>query len=508
MEKTIIIIGAGIAGLAAGCYGQMNGFRTKIYELHELPGGLCTAWDRKDYTFDGCIHYLYGSAAGKPFNHVWEELGTIQDCQIINHEELIQVIAPDGKKLIAYCDPDRWEEHLLQLSAKDHKASRRLAQGVRNFLDFDMSLIVEKPRELMGLGDWMRLGLQMTPFLGTTARYGLLDARDMANQFTDPFIQRAFPHLFAWPKIPMIAALATLAYMHTGNAGFPVGGSLAFARRLEKRYLDLGGEIHYKSQVQKILVKNGKAVGVRLYSDEEIQAEAVISTADGRGTIYELLDGEFTNHKIDSLYAEGNLPVLSQLLVSFGVKRDLTKEPYWATYLLEQPLTIAGRAFSEISVKHYCFDPSLAPPGHSVIEIMLPTSYDYWKSIYGRKLYDTEQDQVAEQLLEFLESIYPGIHEDVEVVDVATPLSYERYTENWLGSTCGWLLTKKTMTMMITGMRKTLPRLQNFYLAGQWVEPGGGLALAAYSGRNAIRLICQADGIAFTTDARQIGAAT
>jgi phytoene dehydrogenase-like protein len=64
------------------------------------------------------------------------------------------------------------------------------------------------------------------------------------------------------------------------------------------------------------------------------------------------------------------------------------------------------------------------------------------------------------------------------------------------------------MTMMITGMRKTLPRLQNFYLAGQWVEPGGGLALAAYSGRNAIRLICQEDDIPFITDPRLIGAST
>ena len=56
MADSIIIIGAGIAGLAAGCYAQMNGYKTKIFELHELPGGLCTAWERKGYVFDGCIH--------------------------------------------------------------------------------------------------------------------------------------------------------------------------------------------------------------------------------------------------------------------------------------------------------------------------------------------------------------------------------------------------------------------------------------------------------------------
>ena len=42
MEESLIIIGAGIAGLSAGCYAQMNGYRSQILELHTIPGGLCT----------------------------------------------------------------------------------------------------------------------------------------------------------------------------------------------------------------------------------------------------------------------------------------------------------------------------------------------------------------------------------------------------------------------------------------------------------------------------------
>jgi phytoene dehydrogenase-like protein len=61
MSQSIIIIGAGIAGLSAGCYARMNGYDATIFELHSQPGGLCTAWNRKGYTFDGCIHYLFGS---------------------------------------------------------------------------------------------------------------------------------------------------------------------------------------------------------------------------------------------------------------------------------------------------------------------------------------------------------------------------------------------------------------------------------------------------------------
>ncbi len=63
----IMIIGAGIAELSAVCYAQMNGYRTEIFEMHNLPGGLCTAWNRQGYIFDGCIHYLFGSRKNQLF---------------------------------------------------------------------------------------------------------------------------------------------------------------------------------------------------------------------------------------------------------------------------------------------------------------------------------------------------------------------------------------------------------------------------------------------------------
>ena len=46
-DNSIIIIGGGFAGLSAGIYGQMNGYKTTIYEMHNKPGGLCTSWKRK-----------------------------------------------------------------------------------------------------------------------------------------------------------------------------------------------------------------------------------------------------------------------------------------------------------------------------------------------------------------------------------------------------------------------------------------------------------------------------
>jgi phytoene dehydrogenase-like protein len=130
---------------------------------------------------------------------------------------------------------------------------------------------------------------------------------------------------------------------------------------------------------------------------------------------------------------------------------------------------------------------------------MLESSYDYWQRIYGRRLYDMEQLQVADIVIDFLESRYPGIRGQVEVKDVATPLSYERYTGNWHGATTGWLLTDRTMLMLVQGMDKTLPGLENFYMAGHWVEPGGSVPVVAMSGRNVVQLICAADRRPFVT---------
>jgi len=63
-RKSVAIIGGGIAGLCAGCYARMNGYKATIFEMHSLPGGVCTAWHRNGYTIDSCIHWLVGSGPG------------------------------------------------------------------------------------------------------------------------------------------------------------------------------------------------------------------------------------------------------------------------------------------------------------------------------------------------------------------------------------------------------------------------------------------------------------
>ncbi len=102
--------------------------------------------------------------------------------------------------------------------------------------------------------------------------------REFVSQFKDPLIRDALENLWL-PDFSAIFLLFTFAYLHTGNAGYPLGGSMPISRLLEKRYRELGGTIHYNARVEKVLVENGCAAGVRLADGSEHRAQNVISAA-------------------------------------------------------------------------------------------------------------------------------------------------------------------------------------------------------------------------------------
>jgi phytoene dehydrogenase-like protein len=81
--------------------------------------------------------------------------------------------------------------------------------------------------------------------------------------------------------------------------------------------------------------------------------------------------------------------------------------------------------------------------------------------------YREEKEQIADAVIATLEKRFPGLTNQIEMYDVATPITYFRYTGNWQGTYQGWLATPKTpMTFLI---KKTLPGLDNFYMAGALV---------------------------------------
>ena len=328
-----------------------------------------------------------------------------------------------------------------------------------------------------------------------------LSTAEFVMRFKDPVLREALLEMWL-PEFSLFFMLFTFAYLHNGNAGYPIGGSLPMSLALAKRYTNLGGVIHYDSRVEQILVEGDKAVGVRLADGSEHRAGRVISAADGHTTIFKMLEGNNVDDKTHEPYEKW--PIFPSLLyVGVGVNRSFADEPQSVSgmsFPLRQPTEIGDAVRDRLPVHIYNQDPTFAPAGKTSLVIMMPSSYEYWKKLSkDRAAYKEKKDQVASTVVELLDQRFPGISQKVEMVDVATPLTFERYTGNWKGSFEGWLLTPQNSFTMMNRMRQALPGLQNFYMCGQWVEPGGGLPTGVMSGRRLLQTLCKKDGKKFQT---------
>jgi phytoene dehydrogenase-like protein len=170
--------------------------------------------------------------------------------------------------------------------------------------------------------------------------------------------------------------------------------------------------------------------------------------------------------------------------------------------LLEQPVTIANHKYESMEAQLYGFDISMAPTGKGTLKVELPASYAYWKQLYNgdREKYKLEKQKVAEQVIEILESYFRGIKNQVEVIDVSTLMTWERY----MGGTQGWfnLPNRKldfSMREQLSDKKfeTTLPGLSNFYFVGVWATMMGSLAHNAHSGKTIVRRVCKRDGKEF-----------
>jgi len=488
-EKSVIIIGSGMAGLAAGCYARMNGYKTIILELHDKPGGLCTAWQRDGYTVDGCIHWLVGSKPGSALYRVWEELGAVQGREFFYADAYQQYEATDGRVFTLYADIGRLEQHMLELAPEDRAPITAFCRAARGFVQ--MEIPVGKPYQLMTLGDKLKFGLMAARYL-PYLKWNRLTMNRAMTRFKSPLIRNGI--LNAWPgSFPAGFLLTTMAYLHKRAAGYPQGGSLEFSRAIERRYLGLGGKLRYQARVARILVENNEAIGVRLADGTELRSDYVISAADAHATIFDMLEGRYADAAVRGWF-EKLTPYSSMVFVGLGVNRRFDDVPAMVSSLrveLPQPVTIAGRERATVGFHIMNNTRSLAPAGRTMVVSAFASDLERWQNLrQDPARYNAAKQEVADKLVQLLERRFPGLAGQVEMTDVATPATFARYTANWQGSIQGWAVTPQTWMKQF---RKTLPGLKNLWLCGQWVEAIGGLPTAALSGRSAVQFLCAQD---------------
>ena len=496
MGNRVLIIGSGIAGLSAASYLQRNGFETEIFELHDKPGGLCTAWKRDGFTFDGCIHWLMGSGPSSNFHAIWEELGA-GGLEYIEWDEYVRVRLSDGDSFVLYTDPARLEAEMLRLSPEDGDAARAFAANIRRVSRLDLPVAFDK----LPLKERLSLLIRLPSWLFLLPWMKRPVSRFVAR-LKGPKLREGFTRLAgdAIDFFPVAAFFLMLGYMAKKSSGYPIGGSLVFARVIEAKYLSLGGKIRYGSRVDEIVVEGGKAVGLR-GGWGETRGDYVVSAADGYDTVKRLLGGRYPHPGLDASFAgKGGLRRYPSLIyIGLGLGRSFKDTPPMQSFTLDEPLAFEGGALrlKQLGLRLFTFDPTMAPAGKTAAIVMIETPNDaYWTELRGRDraAYDEEKSRTVRKVIAALDGFVPGLAASVETVDVATPASFIRYTNNWHGSYEGWLPTSGSFGKKIS---PTLDGLKNFYMVGQWMNPGGGLPPCGIAGRGLAKRLCRLEGRRF-----------
>ena len=498
-KKSMIIIGAGLAGLSTGCYAQMNGYESKIFEHHSVPGGVAAVWKRGDYLIDGGIHFLIGHKPGTPIYDVYSEICDIDSIELEDMTTYLNFVDETGTKSIEFTqDIKKLERDMIELAPEDADEIRNFIKEVNSLIGSplltDMGMSTAPP-EIRGRLDSLKEMWQMRGFMKYFMGKYSKSAGEYSEHFQNPFMKKVISWLFS-PDGPIWFVIMILATVASGHLGLFKGGCHTFVRSIEERYKSIGGQIQYRSKVEKVIVENDKAVGIVLADGTEHRADVVVSAADGRSTIFNLLEGQYVDDKIKKRYDTWRTydPMIT---VSLGVSRTFDDEAPLNAFMQTEPIHLSDREVPLLFLRIFNHGDAFAPAGKSVIQIILETEWKYWIELQDdREQYDIEKEKLAQDLIDRLEKIYPELKDQVEKIDVSTPYTTWRYTLNDRGSPMGWLMTKSTIMEQIP---RTLPGLDNFYMAGHWVLPGGGVPGSIYTGRNVVQILCKRGGKKFKT---------
>lgn len=487
----LIIIGAGLAGLTAGVYARLNGYSAKIFEHHSKPGGVVATWKRGEYTIEGGMHFLMGYRPGTPIYQLYEETGLYPGLEVTPLDKYLNFVdEASGCSVQLSGDLERVRKELIEISPEDAALINGLITGAKSMAgsDFGLGALAKAPALLTPV-DMLKMFWGMRGY----ARYFVGRFNKEVNEYTSgaksPIIKKIIDNMFL-PEVPVWFVMMLLAMAAESQLGVIKNGSLDFAGRIAARFEALGGEIAYSSTVTEIIVEDDKAVGITLADGTEHRAGTVVSAGDGHRTVFELLKGRYVDKATKTRYE--TWPLMKPFLtVNFGVVRTFEREPPLNMYILDDPIKAAGDIYGMIVTRIFNYTRAFAPPGKSVIQVLLETDWDSWATAKeDMTKYKKRKEAVAAAALGFLETKYPGISGAVEMTDVTTPYTLYRYTLNWKGAYEGWAPTSKTITKTI---KRTLPGLDRFYLAGQWVTPGGGVPVSMYTGMHAIQMMCRRD---------------
>jgi phytoene dehydrogenase-like protein len=454
----VIIIGAGISGLVCGCYLAKAGMKVLIAEQHFKPGGYCTSFKRKGFTFDAAAHSFGSYREGGIMKKVLKELDLDKTLGIIRYEPSDIVISPDHK--ISF-----WTD------------AKKIAQELQEAF----------PREAREIDIFFRFLLNLKPVdLATLRNKTFKDLLD--HYFYDEQLKSiiSFPILGVGGLPPSLISAFSATTLYTefflDGGYYPEGGMQGLPDALSRKFKEFGGELKFSCMVKKIIVKSNRIQGVEL-DGGFIPSEHVVSCCDVRQTFVELLEQDATNKEFsDNL--KNMMPSISVFIAYLGIgdysgELSLPGVSFWVMPHYD----IEDMYFS--SIKNNKINDSTAfmihvPPDKKSLEALTIASFNdetFWK--HNKRIY-------LENFISRIESVFPGFSQSIVYKDAATPNTLFRYTLNYKGAAYGWASTN---AQLFTKGLTQASFIQGLFLSGHWTTQTQGVSGVAYIGHQTAKLI-------------------
>jgi prolycopene isomerase len=326
--------------------------------------------------------------------------------------------------------------------------------------------------------------------------YSLVDIGRIARRYiSDPDLL-AFVELecYAWAltgaaQVPFINGAIVLGDRHYGGIHYPVGGSQEIAEALVRGLRRHGGEIRFKTAVDEILVRDGRAAGVRLATGEEVLARCVVSNAT-YGETFGRLVGESPGPCEKAIRSVARFETGPSFFSVFaGIRADVVPADFSTHHIVVDDWSRmrdeAGTIFVSMPSIH---DPSLAPDDHHVLHCFASHRAASWPK--RGKPYRERKRELADQILARLEAIMPGLGGAIDHLEAATPRTNERYIGR-PGGTYG-LLLRRPYDLMLRPQNTT--PIRDLYCTGDSCFPGQGVTAVAASGAACARIITKRAG--------------
>lgn len=487
-NKKVIIIGAGISGLTAGIFARKYGFDVDIYERNASVGGLCTGWYRKGTYIDGCIHWLTESDRGV-LNELWNEVGALNKNVRVHHYDAYCQVHYNGYDVNFYTDPKKLKAELLKFAETDNdkKLVNEFIWGVK--LCKHNAITVYKPYHLWNFIDVIRFLIKIFWMVPALKKFSKISLADFFNQFDSPVLKYAFSHNICPEDYSFFSLTNTYGGIVSKNSGVPIGGSKAFIERIKDTYLAHGGKLHLHQDVNELIVENNHICGVRLGNGTIETADYYIPACDVHFTLDTLLGGKY---KIDQMARRDadkeHFPTYSAFLITFRTKKDISSVNH-NRYVQCTPFTVLGNTYDMLYLKHFGYDEKLAENNdYTVVQTLITTDerqFDELKAM-SHDDYVACKQNVANIFIKKLQETEPDTYGDLELLDVASPLTFTHYVNAYKGTFMTYMLTKYDKQMII---RNDILPIDNLALAGHWMMVPGGVPIAVMQGKFAAMTI-------------------